>query len=193
MSSFLHRILNTKHSILTVLFLLAFTERVFIDLGPNIELITMTMILVSYYYGRKEAFWITLALIAFSDRMIGNSPIFLFTWSGFLIPAIFIKPILNKLHKTKHTRLRNYTLALTLALTSNLFFYVWTNLGVWYLDSFNMYPDTINGLTLSYINGLPFLRLHLTSTMLFIPIGFLIIETVKSFSKKHTIINSVKV
>jgi len=176
---------RNKYLVLVALFLLAFTERVFFDLGPNVELITMSMILASYYFGKKETFWLTFAAIALTDRFIGNSPIFLFTWSGFLLPALLISPILNKLRKTKYTKLRNYTIAFVLALTSNLFFYFWTNFGVWYLDSFNMYPNTFSGLATSYVNALPFLRLHLMSTLIFVPTGFVLYESVRFLLTKR--------
>src|SRR3990167_10060366 len=82
---------------LGILFLAAFIERVIFDLGPNVELITMAMILSSFYFGKKESFWLTFAIIALSDLVIGNSNIFLFTWSGFLIPAFLASSILKKL------------------------------------------------------------------------------------------------
>jgi hypothetical protein len=192
MNALAHKLLNTKHLTLILLFLLAFTERVFFDLGPNIELITMSMILASYYFGRKEAFWLIFATIAFSDRFIGNSSIFLFTWSGFLIPALlasnFIKHIKKLItdHQSPITKKIFYCFSLTsIGLASNIFFYLWTNLGVWYLDSFNMYPNTFSGLAMSYVNALPFLRLHLTSTLIFVPAGFLLYESVRFLLTKH--------
>jgi hypothetical protein len=189
MKSYPHKLLNKKCLVLITFFLLAFAERVYVDLGPNFELITMSMILVSYYYGRKEAFWLTFAIIAFSDRFMGNSSIFLFTWSGFLLPAIFSKALINRLTdygsriKTSAKIIVEPLSMLSAGFTFNVFYYTWTNFGVWYLDSFNMYPNTLNGLAMSYVNGLPFLRLHLTSTLIFIPAGFLIVELVKNYSK----------
>src|SRR3990167_10724815 len=121
---------------LGILFLAAFIERVIFDLGPNIELITMAMILSSFYFGKKESFWLTFAIIAISDRVIGNSNIFLFTWSGFLVPAFLVSSILKVFtkritnHESRITKKIFDISSLTLlGFSSNIFFYLWTNFG----------------------------------------------------------------
>src|SRR4030067_2076454 len=81
---------DTKYTLLVILFLAAFLERTVFDLGPNIELVTMAMILASFYFGRKQSFWLTFAILALTDLIIGNTYIFIFTWSGFLLPAIVV-------------------------------------------------------------------------------------------------------
>lgn len=190
MSNIKYKILNTKYLSLSCLFLTAFLERVALDLGPNIELVTMAMVLSAFYVGRKESFWITFAIIAISDRLIGNSNIFLFTWSGFLIPALLSKNLIKFLDKIQSLLLKSSKrIAFTIPLlvtgfAANFFFYFWTNFGVWFLDSFNMYPNTLNGLIRSYINGLPFLKLQMTSTFIFIPLGFFITEIMINLSGK---------
>lgn len=186
-----YQILNTRYLLLFGLFLVAFVERVLFDFGPNIELVTMAMILTSFYFGKKESFWLTFTIIALSDIVIGNSNIFLFTWSGFLIPAIFSGNLINKLTNLKSSRTTTlnfipklFSLTLT-GLTSNLFFFLWTNFGVWFLDSWNMYPDTTHGLILSYVNALPFLKYQLTSTLGFVPLGFLLTELAIYLNQKY--------
>ncbi len=163
-----------------ILFLAAFGERVLFDLGPNVELITMAMILASFYFGKKESFWLTFAIIAVSDRIIGNSNIFLFTWTGFLIPAILLPKLFGnwKASATSSLKIGNYLrkiISLTgTGLLANLFFYTHTNLGVWLLS--NMYPKTAAGLVMSYVNALPFFRYQLTGTLIFVPLGFTLTE-----------------
>jgi hypothetical protein len=137
----------------------------------------MAMILTSFYVGKKESFWLTFAIIASTDRIIGNSWIFLFTWSGFLIPAILASNLLKTL---KHKLKLKLVLLLGVGLSSNIFFFLWTNFGVWLLDSWHMYPNTLNGLFLSYINAIPFLKMQAISTLIFIPTGFFIIEATKN-------------
>ena len=169
------------------MFLFAFLERTVYDLGPNIELVTTALVLSSFYFGKKSSFWLTFAVIAFSDVVIGNSNIFLFTWSGFLIPA-FLSSRLITLFKLISQRLTNLWSGLKLiplisvGLFSNLFFYLWTNFGVWLLDSWGMYPDTFQGLLLSYINALPFLKNQILSTFIFVPLGYALIEMAKSMN-----------
>ncbi len=177
-----HKFSHTaSYILLASLFIAAFAERVFFDFGPNFELVTTALILSSFYAGKKESFWIVFLIMLFSDLIIGNTNIFIFTWSGFLIPVLFTKkliiyvnqlilkfisqitvhcsPITNKLYTS-------FSLTST-GLISNLFFFFWTNLGVWLLSG--MYPNTISGLLGSYVNALPFLKYQLISTLIFIP------------------------
>lgn len=184
----------TKYFLLIALFIVAFLERTVFDLGANIELITMAMILASFHLGRKETFWLILAIMATTDRVIGNTSILLFTWSGFLIPALLISTGYSKIKDYLELELRlklknkitPKLLTLTgLGLTSNVFFYLWTNFGVWWLDSWNMYPKTLSGLMMSYINGLPFLRNQFISSIVFIPSGMIAIEVFKLLYKKY--------
>src|SRR3989344_7069999 len=93
----------TKYLMLILLFLFAFGERVLFDLGPNIELVTTVMILSSFYFAKRQAFWLTFAVLAFSDVIIGNTNIFIFTWSGFLIPAFLASKVFRKVFKNLTT------------------------------------------------------------------------------------------
>lgn len=165
-----------KTIVFIILFLLAFAERTAFDLGPNVELVTMAMIISSFYLGRNWSLWLVFLIMAASDLFIGTTSIFLFTWSGFLIPTVFISQ-----------KLKSMFAGTIIGLGSNLFFYIWTNFGVWLLDSWGMYSRDLAGLTMSYINGLPFLKLQLLSTLLFVPLGLLVVEFVSRFSSltKH--------
>ncbi|MFA6501329.1 MAG: DUF6580 family putative transport protein [Parachlamydiales bacterium] len=147
------------------LFVLAFLERTIFDLGPNFELVTLAMVMASFYLDKKLALILTAILMVFSDLLIGNSNIFIFTWSGFLLPILFIGVFKN----LKLNKILSGTLA---GILSNIFFFLWTNFGVWLLDSWGMYPKTAMGLISSYLNGLPFLKYQLISTILFVPLGF---------------------
>lgn len=151
------------------IFFLALAERVWFDLGPNIELITLATILSAFYLDRKTTLLLTFGIVVLSDLLIGNSNIFVFTWSGFILPILAI----NIFKNLKVNNVLSGTLA---GISFNLFFFFWTNFGVWALDSWGMYPNTALGLIQSYINGLPFLKYQLTSTLFFVPIGFLIYE-----------------
>lgn len=168
---------NTKYIILGVLFLLAFLERTVFDLGPNIELLTSAIILSSYFINRKSVFLLTFLVIAFSDRFIGNSKIFLFTWSGFLFPALLIPKLFrNSKLEIRNSRWKIGILSAT-GVASNLFFYIYTNMGVWLLDSWGMYTKDLSGLILCYINALPFLKNQVVSSIIFIPLGYFAVNT----------------
>jgi hypothetical protein len=152
-----------KKIIAVILFLVAILTRTIWHLGPNVELVTTVMVLAAFYLGKKEAFWLIAAVMIISDLILGNTNILLFTWTGFLIPALIIKP-------------KNGLSATALGLGSNLFFYIWTNFGVWALDSWGMYPKTLAGLVSCYINGLPFIKNQLAGTLMFLPLGLLAFE-----------------
>jgi len=172
-----YKILNTKYLFLALLFLLAFGERVLFDFGANMELVTTALILSSFYVGRKTSFWLIFFIMLGSDLLIGNTNIFIFTWSGFLIPSLLAHKFSGR--RNPISRTVNGLLA---GISTVGFFFVWTNFGVWLLGS--MYPKTLQGLILSYINALPFLRMQAISTLVFIPFGFLLTELAIALDKK---------
>ena len=171
---------NVKFIFIIFLFLFAFLERTIWDLGANIELLTSALILSTYFLNSKKTFWLVLLTIALSDLIIGNTNIFLFTWSGFLIPAFFSGFVIKKLiinHKSRITKKIFGASALMLTgLSTNIFFYIWTNFGVWLLDTWGMYSNDFAGLIRCYINALPFLKNQFLSSIIFIPMGFFAIE-----------------
>ena len=147
------------------LFFLAFLLRL-TRLIPNMELITTSLILSSVYLSRKHTLLLTLVTMAATDLLLGNTNIFLFTWSGFLLPILFIS--LFRIGKIKSEIVK----IIGLGLGANLFFFIWTNFGVWALDSWGMYPKTLPGLVSCYINALPFLKNQICSTLLFLPLFY---------------------
>ena len=163
-----------KNYLVYFIFFLAFLERTVFDLGPNFELVTLAMVLSAFYLNPKSSLLLTSLLMISSDLIIGNNNIFIFTWSGFLIPILFIKHF-------KNLKLNNIFSGTLAGISSNLFFFFWTNFGVWALDSWGMYPKTILGLMSSYLNGLPFLKYQLVSTLLFVPLGFLIFDLILKY------------
>lgn len=180
---------KNKKIIIAVLFLLAFLERTVFDIGPNFELLTTALILSSYFLNRNYAFVGTFLVLALSDRIIGNSKIFIFTWSGFLIPALFSTGIINRVVRLTDRLKNKFRLPLILTVTgfsANIFFFVWTNLGVWLLDSFGMYTKDLAGLIRCFVNGLPFLKNQMVSSLLFIPLGFLVINYFTKLSLKYS-------
>jgi len=164
-----------------LLIFVAVLERVVWDLGPNLELVTWALVLASLYLPKKFAAIVALLALALSDLIIGNSMIFVFTWSGFVLPALVL-PYINSF-KNKSGWVKSLA-ATASGLGTNLFFFVWTNFGVWLTDSWGMYDNNAFGLLHSYINGLPFLKYSVFSTFLVIPVSVLLIEIALSQAKK---------
>ena len=162
-----------KKNFVFLVFLLALLERTVFDFGPNIELVTLASLLSVFYLKRNISLFLTFLVLALSDLIIGNTGIFLFTWSGFLIPILLSANFLKKLNLNG---IKKVGLATFSGIGMNLFFYAWTNFGVWAQSSWGMYPRNLSGLIASYINGLPFLKMSLTSTLFFVPLTFAILE-----------------
>lgn len=151
------------------LIIIGIGERVIFDLGPNIELVTLSSLLASCYLGFPYAVIVPLAIMSISDILIGNTMIFIFTWSAY----IFIGLAGLLLRRFQNSGFRLPLLTLPAAFTSSLFFYLWTNFGVWLQG---WYPPTLQGLITSYVMGLPFFKLNLWGNLLLVPLGFMTVE-----------------
>ena len=165
---------NSKF-LLAALFLITSVIRISRIL-PNFEFVTTAMVVSASLLSKKQSLLLILAIMAATDLILGNTNIFLFTWTGFLIPIFVIKKLKNWL-KIKNLKIIT---PLGLGLASNIFFYLWTNFGVWFLDSWGMYPKTLPGLVSCYINGLPFLKTQAESTLIFVPLTLILINFIYS-------------
>ncbi|MEK7158205.1 MAG: DUF6580 family putative transport protein [Patescibacteria group bacterium] len=130
--------------------------------APNVETVTAVSLLAGALLGGMYVVVVPLSVIAITDMMIGNTPILLFTWSAWLVIG-YLGTIMQKDGSRK-----NWTLDITLlGVGASVFFYFWTNFGVWLIG--NLYPLTAAGLMESYIMGLPFLRYALEGNLVIVP------------------------
>lgn len=132
-------------------------------LYPNVEFVTAATLLSAAYLGKRWGILVPIIIMAISDYFIGNTNIFIFTWSAYILIGLFSfqgKPWMK-------------------AITASLIFYFWTNFGVWALDSFGMYSKDLNGLLRAYYMGLPFLRFNLIGNIFFVSVSFWVVEKVK--------------
>jgi hypothetical protein len=160
----LTQIFKKNRAPIIILFFLAFLLRL-TRLIPNMELVTTSLVLSSFYLSRKHTLLFTLITLIATDLLLGNTNIFIFTWTGFLLPILVLPGLSRRI-----SHLPTFLNTITMALGTNVFFYLWTNFGVWALDSWGMYPHTLPGLISCYINGLPFLKNQISSSLLFIPL-----------------------
>lgn len=138
--------------------------------GPNIEFVTAATLLSTVYLGRKYSILVPLIIMVISDFIIGNTSIFVFTWSAYILIGLLSRNSKSVLKQTGQ------------GILAGLFFYLWTNFGVWALDSFGMYSKDLSGLVRTYVMGLPFLRFNLIGNLVFISTSFWIVEKVKSIN-----------
>jgi len=146
--------------------------RTVFDLPPNVELVTLSCLLAAVYLGGAFSVLVPLAIMVVSDMAIGNNQIFIFTWTAYII--VGLSALILRRFKVSDVNL--VSTSTLFAVPSSLFFYLWTNFGVWYQG---WYPPTLAGLTESYIMGLPFLKFNLVGNLIFVPLGFGLIALVR--------------
>lgn len=155
----------TKAKLITAAALIVFgaLSRYLLQDLPNIETITVVSILAGSLLGGVWTIVVGLAVVAITDMAIGNTIIFAYTWSAWAVMGSFGYVLRNR----KKTVVR-HSLELTgMGILANLFFYAWTNFGVWHIGG--LYPHTFAGLSASYIAGIPFLKNQLLSTVMIVP------------------------
>jgi len=140
-------------------------------LGPNIEFVTTSSFLAAAYLGGFWAGAVPFLVMVISDKIISNSNIYLFTWSAFVFIGLGNYLAIRKSGKKKLILKQT-----GLGVIAALFFYLYTNFGVWLLGSFGMYPKTLVGLMRCYLMGLPFLRFNLIGNLIFVPVSFTLSE-----------------
>ena len=144
--------------------------RTIFHIGPNFETITAISVLSGYLFKNKKlAMAIPITAMFISDLIIGNSNIFLFTWSAYILMPL-IGALVNKI-KTSKTLVKIFTLE-GAGFLSVLIFFLWTNLGV--VLTTPMYEKSLSGLISSYINALPFVKPQFASTLIAIPVIYIL-------------------
>lgn len=148
--------------------------RTVFHLAPNVEVVTLSTLLAATYLGGAYAVFVPLGIMGISDAIIGNSRIYLFTWSAYML--IGLGGLVLRRFRKKDLKLVGA--ATLFSIPSSLFFYLWTNFGVWVLG---WYPSTWAGLIQCYVMGLPFLKLNLIGNLIFVPLGFGLVIGLRRF------------
>ncbi len=159
-----------KDIFFSIIFVIAIVlTRTISHLGANIEFVTAFAIGSTLVFKQKNlSILIVMLGLIISDLIIGNTIIFLFTWSGFLAPIALAR----LMSRYNFKFIEKLGLTQMLAIGSTLIFFLWTNLGV--VLTTTMYTKDLGGLLASYINGLPFLRTQLVANLLIVPAVFVV-------------------
>lgn len=155
----------------SILITLAILFRTAWHLGSNIEFVTTASFLAATYLGGIWAILVPFLSMVISDMFLGNTNIFIFTWSGFIFIGLADYWLIKKWERKRLVFKQT-----GLGILASLFFYLYTNFGVWLLDFFGMYERTMAGLIKCYAMGLPFLKFNLVGNLVFVPIAFTISE-----------------
>lgn len=130
---------------------------------PNFEIITALSVVAGMYFGGTYAITIPISAIFLSDLAIGNNYVFIFTWSAFAIIGLAAATLRKRADKIK------FSDTILIAITSSIFFYIYTNFGWWIMSG--MYEMNMEGLIRCYLAGIPFFRNQLMGNMIFVPIA----------------------
>lgn len=163
--------ITKKEIVLAIILIIAgFLTRTYLHIGPNIEFITAITLASGYFFkDKKLALFVPLGILVSTDFVIGNTMIFIFTWSGFLFSYI-LSFVFKKYAKPKSDFKNLVINSESLGIISTFVFFLWTNFGV--MLTTNMYSKNIEGLLLSYEMGLPFLVNQLVSNLIIVPLVF---------------------
>ncbi|WP_069387183.1 DUF6580 family putative transport protein [Cellulosimicrobium cellulans] len=136
------------------------------DVGapPNLELVTAATFAATVLLRSRWAFVVPLAVTVASDVVLGNTSIALFTWSAWLVVG------LGALLARDTTGWRRVGAGAAFGVAGSLWFFLWTNLGVWIQGRGTWYPAGADGLVASYVAGLPFLRTMLLGNLVLVPV-----------------------
>ena len=143
------------------------------SIAPNLELITVVSVLAAIIIDWKAAIIVPLGSIILSDLIIGNSSIFIFTWSSFALIGIG-SLLLRKLNNKPKSQI---IYSLGFAVASSFTFFIITNFGVW---AQGWYPATLTGLITCYTVALPFYRTMLIGNMIIVPVAVSAWQLVKA-------------
>jgi len=171
----------------TLLIILSVLFRTVWHLGANIEFVTTATLLASWYLGSRWAFAVSFTSIVVSDFFLGNSTIYLFTWSAFLLIAGIGTGAKYALRFERLGFVGKLVGGVGTGMVSGVFFYLFTNFGVWYLDGWNMYTNDLAGIMKAYLMGLPFLRYTLMGTIGFMTVSIIGIESARALAERFAL------
>lgn len=163
--------------IVTILIAIAVAWRIVnhnYSFAPNLELVTAVSVLAALIIGWRGSIIVPLGAMIISDLFIGNSLIFIFTWSSFVVIGI-LALILRKLKDKPKTQILG---SFGFAIFSSFLFFAVTNFGVWLQG---WYPTTFAGLAKCFTMAIPFYRTMLVGNMIIVPSTVALLQLVKSY------------
>jgi hypothetical protein len=135
------------------------------SIAPNLEIVTASTVVAAVFLGRRASVVVPLSIMAVSDIIIGNSWILLFTWSAFMLIGL-AGLLMRRLSKSPITLVLTSVLA---AVAGSVFFFLYTNFGVWLQGDGTLYAKTWSGLLQCYAMGVPFYRTMLLGNLIIVP------------------------
>ena len=154
------------------------------QIAPNLELITTASVLAAIVIGWQGAIIVPIASMILSDLIIGNTSIFVFTWSAFAIIGLGAM-LLRKLNKQAKSQV---LYSAGFAIISSLLFFLITNFGVW---AQGWYAPTLAGLSQCFTLAIPFYRTMLIGNIILVPSAVAAWQLIKARSTaKNLVVDS---
>lgn len=164
-----------KNVLAAAFILVGIVGRLLLIDAPNIETVMAMAILAGYFLGGAYMILVPLVIMAFSDLLIyGNIysgqyslqailGLTAFTWSGFVFVALLGRMARPKVLKV----VKGVAIVTAVSIPGTIAYDLWTTLGGWYF----IYQPLM-GWTLAdaFVNLLPFMLLHLISSLIFVPL-----------------------
>lgn len=153
-------------------------------IAPNLELVTSMAVLVAISVNYRFAIITALGSMMISDLIIGNTSIFVFTWSSFILIAISA----GLLKKLNQKPIKQVVTSFGFAIASSFMFFVITNFGVW-LEGW--YTMDMAGLLKCFTLAIPFYRTMLIGNIILAPTIVGLRQVLIAYQKsKLSVINS---
>jgi len=151
------------------------------QIAPNLEIVTSVSVIAAIVLGFRAAIIVPISTMVISDLIIGNSSIFMFTWSSFAIIGISAL-LLRKLNKQPK---KQVLYSVGFAAVSSLLFFVVTNFGVW---TQGWYTMTWSGLVTCFTMAIPFYRATLIGNLIFVPASVTVWQFVRAKQAAHSLV-----
>lgn len=144
-----------------------------LHIAPNLEIVTAVSVLAAVAIGFRAAVLVPISTMIVSDLILGNSSIFIATWSSFAIIGASAV-LLRKLNQKPKSQI---LYSVGFAAVSSFFFFIVTNFGVW---AQGWYPATLAGLMDSYVMAIPFYRTMLIGNLILVPATIAVWQLVRA-------------
>jgi hypothetical protein len=148
---------------------------------PNLELSTAAAFVAAALLRNRVAALAPLAVVAASDLLLGNTSILAFTWSAWAVIGLA-----SLLTRRVGSGWRRYLAAAGFGVGGTALFFLWTNFGVWALGAETYYPGGWDGLSASFVAGLPFLRPQLLGNLVLVPLAAALVALVERLERART-------
>ncbi|MEI7917891.1 MAG: DUF6580 family putative transport protein [Candidatus Saccharibacteria bacterium] len=150
-------------------------------IAPNLEIVTTVSVLAAITLGIQAAVIVPIATMIISDLIIGNTSIFVYTWSAFAVIGLGAL-LLRKLNSKPKMQILS---SIGFAAASSFLFFIVTNFGVW---AQGWYPATVAGLIDCYTMAIPFYRTMLIGNLILVPAAVAFYQLVRHYQTSKSLV-----